>query len=575
MQNIGRLASAAGAALALLLAGCGGGASGGDAADILITNGKVYTADGKGTTAEAVAVKDGKILKVGTNAEVAALKGAGTEVIDAAGGSVLPGFIDTHVHFLAGAQTLGQANISGARDAATLQEKLSAYLKAHPGETGLIRAHGYYSLDLTRQDMDPATGDRPAIIWAGDGHSAFVNSKALELAGITRDTKDPAGGKIVRDPKTGEPTGVLLETAQSLVAKLVPPADNAARRQLLAAGTEEALSKGVTTILNIGNADDIQLFDAARDDGTLGLRVYSALWLQPQNAVSGELPGTFAFSEADADQFDALRAAHRDDDWVRTGIVKIMLDGVIESHTAAMLAPYADRPGETGHANYTQAELDAAIGMMDRRGWQIMTHALGDRAVRMALNAYEKAAKDNPAPARGRRHKIEHIESIDAADVPRFAELGVTASLQPDHAGGMANPARSSARWTYLGTLRSAWGWPWKSIKEAGGRIAFGSDWPVATLDIGPGMWIAMNRQPNPPVPDQKLTVAEVIDGYTRDAAWSIFADDKIGTIEPGKLADIVVLQNDVFAQPPEKEGGIKVARTIVGGKVRYTAGQQ
>lgn len=573
MGRIGRLASTAGAALALLLAGCGG-AGGGDAADMLITNGKVYTADGKSTMAEAVAVKDGKILKVGSNAEVAALKGAGTEVIDAGGHSVLPGFIDTHVHFFAGAQALSQADVSGARDARTLQEKLGAYIKAHPGETGLIRGHGYYSLDLTRQDMDPATGDQPAIIWAGDGHSAFVNSKALELAGITRDTKDPTGGKIVRDPKTGEPTGILLETAQSLVAKLIPPADDATRRQWLAAGTEEALSKGVTTILNIGNAGDIQVFDAARDDGTLGLRVYSALWLQPQNAVSGELPGTFTFTEADADQFDALRAAHKDDDWVRTGIVKIMLDGVIESHTAAMLAPYADRPGETGHANYTQAELDAAIGMMDRRGWQIMTHALGDRAVRMALNAYEKAEKDNPAPAAGRRHKIEHIESIDPADVPRFAALGVTGSLQPDHAGGMANPERSSARWTYLGTLRSAWGWPWKSIKEAGGRVAFGSDWPVATLDIGPGMWVAMNRQPNPPVPDQQLSVAEVIDGYTRDAAWSIFADGKIGTIEPGKLADIVILQDDVFAQPPEKEGSIKVAKTIVGGKVRYTAGK-
>lgn len=574
MVTFGRLASAAGAALALLLAGCGGGAGGGDAADILITNGKVYTADGKGTTAEAVAVKDGKILKVGTNAEIEALKGDGTEVIDAAGGSVLPGFIDTHVHFLAGAQTLTQANISGARDAKTLQEKLDAYIKAHPEETGLIRGHGYYSLDLTRQDMDPVTGDRPAIMWAGDGHSAFVNTKALELAGITRDTKDPVGGKIVRDPKTGEPTGVLLETAQSLVAKLMPPLDDAARRHLLDVATKEALSKGVTTVLNIGNADDITLFDAARDDGTLGLRVYSALWLQPQANASGELPGNFAFSETDADDFDALRAAHKDDDWVRTGIVKIMLDGVIESHTAAMLAPYADRPGETGHANYTQAELDAAIGMMDKRGWQIMTHALGDRAVRMALNAYEKAEKDNPAPAAGRRHKIEHIESIDPADVPRFAALGVTGSLQPDHAGGMANPERNSARWTYLGTLRSAWGWPWKSIKEAGGRVAFGSDWPVATMDIGPGMWIAMNRQPNPPVPDQQLTVAEIIDGYTRDAAWSIFADDKVGTIEPGKLADIVVLQNDVFSQPPGQEGGINVAKTIVGGKVRYTAGQ-
>jgi predicted amidohydrolase YtcJ len=207
---------------------------------------------------------------------------------------------------------------------------------------------------------------------------------------------------------------------------------------------------------------------------------------------------------------------------------------------------------------------------MDRRGWQIMTHALGDRAVRMALDAYARTAKVNPAPARGRRHQTEHVETIDPAEVPRFGQLGVIASLQPSHAGGMNNANRSSRRWQNLGYTRSAWGFPWTSIKQAGGRLAFGSDWPVASLNPGRGMAVALNRLLHPPIPDQRLTMPEILDAYTRDGAYTIFEEARLGTLEAGKLADIVVLRGDVVGHPPTAALDLTVAATVFNGRVVY-----
>ena len=535
-------------------------------ADTVILHGKVYAADGTGKFAQALAIRDGRVLAVGSDGAIAKLQGPATKVVDARGGAVTPGLIDTHVHFMMGSATLDQADVNGARDPATLQAKVKAFADAHP-ERPWILGFGYFSDSLTAKDLDAVTGDRPAIMRAGDGHSMLANSKALALAGITADRPDPEGGKFVRDA-SGKPTGLLLETAQGIAAAAVPAETEADAMRMLALGTQAALSAGVTQIVNVGGTDDIALFDKARDAGKLGIRIYSALWLT-HDSKTGELPQGFAFSREDADRFKAIRDGHRDDAMLRLGIVKIMLDGVIESHTAALLAPYSDEPKNVGHANYTPEELNRVITMMDADGWQVMTHGLGDRAVRMALDAYEAAGKANPPPARGRRDKIEHVESIDPAEVPRFARLGVTASLQPDHAGGMNDPKMEGRRWHYLGYTRSAWGWPWKSIKAAGGRVAFGSDWPVAPLNIGPGMAVATGRLPHPPIPDQRLTVADVIDGYTRDAAYSIFAEKDFGSLEPGKTADVVVFANDIFTAPI-KDAPLKVAYTLVGGKVAY-----
>jgi len=536
-------------------------------ADTVILHGHVYKADGTGTFAQAVAIKDGRIVATGSDAEIGAMRGPQTQVIDARGSAVTPGIIDTHVHFLMGAGTLDQFDATGARDGAEIARRVKAYADAHPDRPWLL-GFGYFSDALTARDFDAASDGKPVVIRAGDGHSMLANSKALALAGITRATPDPEGGKIVRDA-AGNPTGHLLETAQGLMAKAVPPVTEADRMRLLDLGTQAAYKAGVTSIVNVGGTEDLELFERARAADKLGIRIYSALWLT-RDMTSAELPQSFDFDKAALAKFDAVRAAHKDDPMLRAGIVKIMLDGVIESHTASMLAPYTDDATTSGYANYSPEDLTRIITMMDADGWQVMTHALGDRGVRIALDAYEAANKANPAPARGRRHKIEHVETIDPADVPRFGTLGVTASLQPDHAGGMNDKTQQARRWKYIGYTRSAWGFPWKSIKASGGRVAFGSDWPVAPLDIGPGMAVATGRVPHPPIPAQALSVAEVIDAYTRDAAYSIFADKEVGTLEPGKRADIVIFQSDIFAG----KGGesLPAAYTLLNGKVVYQA---
>lgn len=538
-------------------------------ADTLILHGNVYAADGTGRHAQALAISGDRIMAVGSDAEMSALRGPATKIIDARGGAVTPGIIDTHVHFLMGASTLDQFDATGANTGAEISRRVKAFGEAHPDRPWLL-GFGYFSDSLTAKDFDAASGGRPVVIRAGDGHSMLANSKALAMAGLTAATPDPEGGRIVRDA-AGNPTGHLLETAQGLMAKVVPPLTEADNMRLLALGTEAAYKAGVTSIVNVGGTDDLALFERAHAAGKLGLRIYSALWLT-KDSTSAELPQSFDFNRADLAKFDAVRKAHKDDPMLRAGIVKIMLDGVIESHTASMLSPYTDDASTSGHANYKPEELARIITMMDADGWQVMTHGLGDRAVRIALDAYEAAEKANPAPARGRRHKIEHIESIDPVEVPRFAKLGVTASMQPDHAGGMNDPKMEARRWKYIGYERSAWGFPWKSIKNAGGRVAFGSDWPVAPLDIGPGMEVATMRIPHKPIPDQKLTVDEVIDGYTRDAAYSIFAEKDVGTLEPGKRADVVIFRDDIF----KGHGGpsLPSAYTFVDGKLVYEAGK-
>jgi predicted amidohydrolase YtcJ len=536
-------------------------------ADLLIVNGRVFTATSTPAVPEAVAVRGDRIVAVGRTADLTGLRGPKTEVVDAGGGTVMPGLIDSHVHLVIGAQSLDQVDLRGVRDGADARERIRAWRATHPGRDW-IRGTGFYAT-LTRQDVDPATGDTPAHFLAGDAHSALLNTRALQLAGITRTTPDPPGGTIVKDPATGEPTGLLLETAQTLADAVLPPLSTAELRRLLQLATAEAHRAGVTTVVNVGGAEELAAYDAARREGDLRLRIHHALWLRAQPGGAG-LPSRFDFADRDADDFDALRRRYRADTLLTVDMVKIMLDGVIESHTAAMLAPYANRADSTGTANYTQGELDRVIALMDRRGWQIMTHALGDRAVRMALDAYARAIAANPAPARGRRHKIEHIETIDPADVPRFGQIGVIASLQPSHAGGMNNPNRASRRWQNIGYTRSAWGFPWTSIKAAGGRLAFGSDWPVASLNPGRGMAVALNRLAHPPIPDQRLSMPEILDAYTRDGAYTIFEDGRLGTLEVGKLADIVVLAGDVVMTPPAASQDLAVAATVFNGRVVY-----
>jgi predicted amidohydrolase YtcJ len=535
-----------------------------EAADLLIVNGRVFAADAAGTTAEAVAVRGNTILRVGSTADLSALRGPTTRVIDARGGSILPGLGDTHVHFIAGAFSLGQLDLGGLNTLGEVQAAIRRFAAANPG-TGWLQGRGWLYTPFpnsspTRAQLDAVVPDRPAVMQCYDGHSIWVNSRALQLAGITRDTPDPPNGVIVKDPKTGEPTGHLKESAARLVNKVIPPRTDADRRAAIKAASAYANSLGVTSIHNPGaTPEEMAVFEAARRDGDLTVRAYVAYW------------GSAQTTEADADTFVQTWQRLGDDATLRGGFVKLAADGVIESRTAAMLAPYANS-SSAGTPTFTADELNRVVALLDKRGLQVTIHAIGDRGIRMSLDAFERAARVNPAPARGRRHRIEHVEAIAEADIARFAALGVIASQQPMHVvlGDMNQKAPSGPWPDNIGPARYARAWAWRPIMAAGGRIAFGSDWPVATLNPGAGIWLAATRVTLPGGVEQAMPMADVIRAYTSWVAYAGFDEQRSGTLAPGMLADIAVLTTDVFAQPPKGPDDIKVAATVFDGRVVY-----
>lgn len=514
--------------------------------------------------AQAVAVTGNTILRVGSDAELSALRGPQTRVIDAHGASVAPGFNDSHVHFLDGGLALGDVDLAGLTTLADVQRKISAFAAAHPANAWVVGQGWLYSAfpggTPTRQQLDAIVSDRPAAMNCYDGHSIWVNSKALALAHITKDTPNPTNGIIVKDPKTGEPTGHLKESAADLVNRIMPQPTEADRRAALGGAIAQAHRYGVTSIQNAGGSlKDLELYEQARQAGELRVRAYIAL------------STSAATTSADLDAMDAAWKRLGDDPTLKTGAVKIFADGVIESRTAALLAPYANSRA-AGAPNLSPEALTTLVTMIDKRGWQILIHAIGDRAIRMALDAFEHAAAVNPAPARGRRHRLEHIETIDPADIPRFGRLGVIASQQPMHVAlGDLNATRPAGPWPdNLGPERAARGWAWKSIRDAGGRLTFGSDWPVAPIEAGQGIWLAATRTGPPAAVPQRLSMPDAVSGYTRWPAYASFEEQRKGAIAPGQLADLVVLASDALAQPPSKPTDIVVETTIFDGKVVY-----
>ncbi len=538
--------------------------AGGDVADLMIVNGRVFTADEQGTVAEAVAIAGNKILRVGTDQELAALRGPGTRVIDAHGATVAPGFNDSHVHFLSGGQTLGDVDLAGLTTLAQVQDAIRGFAASKPG-LAWVKGRGWLYSPFpggtpTKSQLDAVVADRPAVMTCYDGHSIWVNSKALALAGITKDTPNPANGEVVKDPKTGEPTGHLKESATDLVTAIMPKLTEADRLAALATAVAHAHRFGVTSVQNAGgDPSEMALYDQARRAGELKVRTYLAFSTDA---------GT---TEADLDRMEEVRKQFGDDQTLKTGAVKIYADGVIESRTAALLAPYTNSTS-AGTPNLTADELNRLVAMVDKRGWQIWIHAIGDRAIRMSLDAFERAAAANPAPAGGRRHRLEHIETIDAADIPRFGKLGVIASQQPMHVPlGDMNSANPAGPWPdNIGPDRASRAWAWKSIHDAGGRLTFGSDWPVAPLGPGLGLWVAATRTGPANAASQKLTMRDALDGYTRWPAFASFEEQRKGTLAPGMLADVVILTDDIQARLPATAADVVVAATIFDGKVVY-----
>jgi len=536
-------------------------------ADIIVVHGRVYTENPKQPWAQAVAIRKGVIVEVGDDPVIERRRGMGTKVINAGGKLVLPGFVDCHIHFLDGSLSLGRVNLEGAKDIADIQKRLRTYAAEHPGDDWILGRGWNYAMFGSetlphKKYLDELFPNRPVFLEGYDGHTYWANSKALALAAITRDTPNPPNGIIVRDPQTGEATGALKEAAHDLVSKVVPETTRPEKLLALRAGMREANEHGITRVHSAGGDFEIlDLFDEMRHRGDLNVRMYIAYFLDPPQLRQKDL--------------DSIEAAHKKfhDDWIDAGAVKFMVDGVVESHTAAMLEPYSDDPSLKGALFWEPGKYKVAVAELDKRGYQLFTHAIGDYGVRSALDAYEEVQAQNHK--RDRRSRIEHIETVSVADIPRFGKLGVIASMQPLH----SYPDADSLVWVRnAGPDRASRAWAWKSIADAGGHLAFGSDWPVVTLNPWEGIQTAVTRQTaegQPPggfVPEQRLTVAQAIEGYTLGAAFAGRREKTEGSLEVGKSADLIVVSQNILDIAPRKIRETKVLTTIVGGRIVYQA---
>ena len=534
-------------------------------AKTILLNGRIYTLDSRQPWAEAVAISGGKILAVGSVKDVSSYRDSSTKVIDLGGRLVLPGFTDCHIHFMDGSLGLTQVILNGATTVAEIQKRVKEYAAAHPKETWITGMGWTYptfapSALPDKKFLDEVVSDRPVYLVAFDGHSSWANSKALAMAGIKRDTPDPPNGKIVRD-NNGEATGALKESAGDLVAKFLPKPTREERLSALRLGMHEANKVGLVRVHSAGQDFEwLDLYDELRRKGDLTVRFYIAYFLDPPQLTGDAI-----------NKIEQARRTYKDE-WISAGVVKTMLDGVVEAHTAAMLTPYSDDPTQIGKLFWEPAKYKQAIKELDHRGLQIFTHAIGDRAVRLSLDAYEEAEKSNQT--HDARPRIEHIETISAQDIPRFGKLGVVASFQPLHAYPDDDTLKIWAR--NVGPERAQRAWVWRGIESTGGLLAFGSDWPVVTLNPWPGVQNAVTRQTtegDPPegfVPRERISLEDTIKAYTLGAALAGRREKTEGSIEPGKLADLIVLSQDLFKIPPTEIVKTEVLLTFVGGKVVY-----
>ena len=533
-------------------------------ADLVIVHGHVWTVDPENSRAEAVAVQDDRIVRVGSDAEVAKWIGPATKRIDAQGKSVLPGFIDAHVHFSSGGGEISSVHL---RDANTPQE-----FARRIGEQARKLGKGEWMLGgtwdhelwggkpLPSHDwVDSLTPDTPVFVSRYDGHMALANALALRLAGITRDTKDPPGGTIVRD-HDGNPTGLLKDAAMNLIYRVIPPPSEEQLLRMIHAAMDEARRVGVTGIHDISSTEDVRAYQVLAARGELTLRIYSITPLPQWQA-----PATAG-----------IRAGFGND-WIHLGALKGFADGSLGSTTALFEKPYDDAPETSGLPNEMMLPeghmLKMALGA-DKAGLQLAVHAIGDKANRIMLDIYAEVAKQNGA--RGdRRWRIEHAQHLRPEDFARFGQLAVIASVQPYH-------AIDDGRWAEkrIGHERAKTTYAFRTFLEHGVRLAFGSDWTVAPLDPMLGLYAAVTRatldgkNPGGWFPEQKLTLEEAIEAYTMGSAFAEFREKEKGSLTPGKLADVVVLDSDLFAMAQEKIKEAAVRYTIVGGRVVYAAGE-
>jgi predicted amidohydrolase YtcJ len=545
------------ALLAAMLLGCSAPRNSGDSSPVTlaVVNARVWTGDTRRPWADAIAMRGERIAAVGSSAEVKKLAGADARVIDAKGAMLVPGFIDSHVHFIDGGFALSSVQLRDAKTPAEFIARIKAFAATVPAGTWILGGdwdHTLWGGELPRRDwIDSVTPNHPVWVNRLDGHMGLANSAALRAAGVTRATPEVAGGTIVRDAR-GEPTGILKDNAQGLVGRAIPDAPPEMQDRALDAAMTYVAEQGVTSVHNMGSWSDLAVFERAHKAGRLRTRIYAAVPLATWERLR-----------------DTVAARGRGDDWLRIGALKGFVDGSLGSHTAAMLQPFSDAPKDTGLLVNTLDDLYTWTSGADKAGLHVMVHAIGDRAIRDQLDIYERVEREDGP--RDRRFRIEHAQHIAPADIPRFASLNVIASMQPYH-------AIDDGRWAeqVIGPERSKTTYAFRSLRDSKARLAFGSDWSVAPATPIEGIYAAVTRRtlddkhPEGWVPEQKITVEDALRAYTTGSAYASFEEGSKGSLERGKLADFVLIDRDLTRIPPEQIRDAHVLMTVVGGMVVY-----
>jgi len=551
------------------------------AADLVVIRGRVLTQDPERPRASAVAIARGRILAVGDDGDVLALAGPSTRVIDAAGGSVLPGFCESHMHIFSGAAEMAQLQLDGVHGLDALAAALRAYAADHPADRVLLAQGADYAIlgdrSVDRHVLDAILPDRPVMLVAPDHHTAWANTAALTLVGLLHGAELPVGNVVVMGDDglaTGELREMeafdpLLEAAGADRYRLglstggepdpwPQGADLETDLAVMKRGLAHCAAHGITAIHNMdGNLYQLELLRTLERRGELTVRVQVPFHFKPSMDL------------AMLDKASAMAREYRGD-MLSSGVVKLFYDGVIDSCTAVMLEPYADTPGVVGEPLFTPERFTEIAVEIDRRGLQIAVHSIGDGAVRAVLDGYEAAARANGP--RDARHRVEHVEVIHPDDVGRFAELGAIASMQPPHPPGAMNfPLEPTI--SRIGRARWPYAYPWRTLKEAGAHVVFASDWPVSPIDPLAGIKAAVTRRRwSEDDPDQSFTLAEAIAAYTVEGAYAQFREDRAGRLAPGFHGDLVVLSGDIEATAPEAIDRLKAVATVCAGRLTHEA---
>jgi len=553
--------------LFLSILNCGGKAPG-EMADLVLLNGKIVTIDENNPQGEALAVKRDRIVVVGSNKEIGKyIDKKVTKIVDLQGKLALPGFNDSHVHFVYGGHALMSVSLDGVTSFDEIQRRVKE--KVDESEEGeWIEGRGWDQEILpgkkwpTKELIDVVVPNNPVVLERICGHCALVNSDVLRISGITKETPDPPGGVIIKDPGTGEPTGILNEKAMDLIKwpQLSERESHEMDKRAVKLAVKEAARFGVTSVHDLDGK--IGIFKELLDEGELTVRVYTGVALTSSPEKIKEYK---AWKQTLVDNNHMLKF----------GVIKGFIDGSLGSSTALLAEPYKNNPSTSGLLLMTQEELNDIVALYDKEKFQIAIHAIGDKGCNVVLNAFEESIKINGK--RDSRHRIEHATVIIPEDIPRFNTLGVIPSVQPVFGPSYGQTIRSFFE-DRLGTERAKYTNIWKTLAQANARLAFGTDWPVESLDPMEGIYSAVSRKSisdkagNAWLQDESLSVKESVEFYTLGSAYASFEEDIKGSLQVGKLADIVVLSKDIFTIPEEEILNTDVVTTILGGKIIYSS---